>query len=163
MANPASKRRKLSPAATEELESKTADEDMSDESSQDSRVVLERATRSNACSQRVRTIPIIPSGSVCSTDLFQLQIDELLSKVRPDYERRMIKAENALRKLKTIIERIPNRGAKTVCLNLLSYWNFAPNTLSPYRLYKPRRTTINLTVFGYLFPVHGPVEKRNIL
>ncbi len=59
--------------------------------------------------------PIALSNRGYNSSLFQLQNDELLSKVRPDYERRMAKAEGALRKLKEIIERIPNRDAKTVC------------------------------------------------
>jgi len=62
-----------------------------------------------------RTRPISLSNSSHGLSLFQLQIDELLSKVRPDYERRMVKAETALRKLKEIIERIPNRDARSVC------------------------------------------------
>lgn len=59
--------------------------------------------------------PITFFRSAYGSSLFQLQIDELLSKVRPDYERRMVKAESALRKLKEIIERIPNCDAKSVC------------------------------------------------
>lgn len=59
------------------------------------------------------------TNTAYSSDLLQLQIDELLLKVRPDYERRMLEAENALRKLKHIIERIPNREAKPVCSNTL--------------------------------------------
>jgi hypothetical protein len=56
----------------------------------------------------------LPNG-VYSSSLFQLQTDELLIKVRPDYDRRMIKAENALRKLKEVILRIPNHDPKSVC------------------------------------------------
>ena len=48
------------------------------------------------------------------SSLLQLQLDELLSTVRPDYEGRMRKVENALRKLKAVIERIPPRGARPV-------------------------------------------------
>ena len=48
--------------------------------------------------------------------MMQLQIDELLATVRPDYERRMKIAENSLRKLKAIIERIPPREAQPVRL-----------------------------------------------
>lgn len=47
--------------------------------------------------------------------MFKLKANELLAKVQPDYERRMVKVENSLRKLKDIIERIPDREAKSVC------------------------------------------------
>lgn len=59
--------------------------------------------------------PISLPNGVYSSSLFQLQTDELLTKVRPDYERRMIKAESALRKLKEVILRIPNHDPKSVC------------------------------------------------
>ena len=53
------------------------------------------------------------SGSYNST-MFKLQMDELLVKVRPKYENRMSKAEDALRKIKGIIENIPNCEALSV-------------------------------------------------
>ena len=53
------------------------------------------------------------STGAYSSNMFQLQVEELLVKVRPAKER-MVKAENALHKLKDVIERIPNRGPKTV-------------------------------------------------
>lgn len=62
----------------------------------------------------VRNQPAL-SSSAPSSSMFQLQVEQLLLKVRPDYERRMVKAEDALRKLKEIIERIPDRDAKPVC------------------------------------------------
>ena len=49
------------------------------------------------------------------SNMFNLKANELLAKVRPDYEGRMAKVENCLRKLKDLIERIPNREAKPVC------------------------------------------------
>lgn len=61
-----------------------------------------------------RNGPLLSTSGGANSSMLQLQIDELLSKVRPDYERRMVKAENALRKLKGIVERIPAREAKSV-------------------------------------------------
>ncbi|KAH0562575.1 hypothetical protein GP486_002742 [Trichoglossum hirsutum] len=43
------------------------------------------------------------------SSMFKLQLDELLAEVQPNYVKRMAPVENALRKLKTIIERIPDR------------------------------------------------------
>ncbi|KAL8705543.1 MAG: hypothetical protein Q9201_001360 [Fulgogasparrea decipioides] len=47
-------------------------------------------------------------GSYCS-DLFELQIGELLEKIRPKYKSRMAKAEIAIHELRDIIESIPER------------------------------------------------------
>jgi len=49
------------------------------------------------------------------SSLFKFKLDELLAQVRPDYQKRMVKAENALRKLKEIIENIPSREPLSVC------------------------------------------------
>ncbi len=62
------------------------------------------------------------SWGAYNPSMFMLQVDELLSKVRPDYERRMAKVENAIDKLKDIIKRIPNRQAKPV--------RFSPKSLN---------------------------------
>lgn len=51
------------------------------------------------------------SSGTCDSNMFKLKANELLAKVRPDYARQ---AENLLRKLKDIIERIPDREAKLV-------------------------------------------------
>ena len=53
------------------------------------------------------------SAGAYSLNMFQLQVDELLVKVRPA-KGRMVKAETALHKLKDIIEHIPNREPKPV-------------------------------------------------
>ena len=55
----------------------------------------------------------IRSIGAYGSNMFQLQVDELLSNVRPR-KGRMVQAENALRKLKKIIEHIPNREPKPV-------------------------------------------------
>lgn len=53
------------------------------------------------------------STGAYNSNVFQLQVDELLVKVRPA-KGRMVKAENALHKLKDIIEHIPSREPKPV-------------------------------------------------
>ena len=57
--------------------------------------------------------PKVTSTGAYSSNMFQLQVDELLLKVRPAGGR-MVQAENALRKLKDVIEHIPNREPKSV-------------------------------------------------
>lgn len=54
------------------------------------------------------------ASSAYNSSMLQLQIDELLSEVRPDYEKRMVSAETAIRKLKKIINDIPDRGPDSV-------------------------------------------------
>ena len=56
-------------------------------------------------------------SAVGESNMFKLKTHQLLARVQPDYERRMVKVENALRKLKGTIERIPDREAKPVCIS----------------------------------------------
>lgn len=49
-------------------------------------------------------------GSV-HADLFKLQLDELLGRLKPKYETRMAKADSEIHKLRATIEAIPNQGA----------------------------------------------------
>lgn len=55
------------------------------------------------------------SGGVYNSSLFKLQIDEMLAEVQPNYEKRMTGADDALRRLKTMIEAIEDRGMLPVC------------------------------------------------
>jgi U3 small nucleolar RNA-associated protein 22 len=48
------------------------------------------------------------------SNMFKLQVDELLEQVKPKYGRKEAPAENALRTLKAIIESIPSRDALPV-------------------------------------------------
>ena len=56
-----------------------------------------------------------PAISGHGPTVFRLQTNELVSRMRPNYEMRMAKVENALRKLKSVIESIPSRDALPVC------------------------------------------------
>jgi U3 small nucleolar RNA-associated protein 22 len=49
------------------------------------------------------------------SNIFKLQVDELLEQVKPKYGKKEAPAENAMRTLKTIIEQIPSRDALPVC------------------------------------------------
>jgi U3 small nucleolar RNA-associated protein 22 len=50
------------------------------------------------------------------SNMFKLQVDELLEQVKPKYGKKEAPAENAMRTLKTIIESIPSRDALPVCV-----------------------------------------------
>lgn len=66
------------------------------------------------------------SGESYKSSLFKLQVDEMLSEVKPDYEKRFGPVDNALRRLKTLIEAIPSSEPAPVrhgvsCGSLSSY------------------------------------------
>lgn len=50
-----------------------------------------------------------------NSSIFNLQLDELLTEVQPNYEKRMPPVDAALRKLKAILERVPQRSELSVC------------------------------------------------
>lgn len=54
------------------------------------------------------------TGEIYKSNLFKLQVEELLDQVRLKYGKREAPVENALRTLKTIIERIPDREPLSV-------------------------------------------------
>ena len=58
-------------------------------------------------------------SAVGDSNMFKLKTHRLLARVQPGYERRMVKVENALRKLIGTIERIPDREAKPVCISAI--------------------------------------------
>ena len=55
-------------------------------------------------------------SSSSNTTIFSLQLEELLSELRPKYEERMPPVDSALRKLKSIFERAVDRPELAVCL-----------------------------------------------
>ena len=61
-------------------------------------------------------VPSVPGGY--GSSILKLQIDELLTRLRKDYEKRATGVDNALRKLKTVIEHIPSQEATPVSLSL---------------------------------------------
>jgi len=58
------------------------------------------------------------SGESYKSSLFKLQVDEMLSEVKPDYEKRFGPVDNALRRLKTLIEAIPASEPAPVRLSM---------------------------------------------
>ena len=54
------------------------------------------------------------------SNMFKLQVDELLDQVKLKYGKKEAPAENAMRTLKTIIEQIPSREPLPVCYKLIT-------------------------------------------
>ncbi|KAK7543513.1 Nrap protein [Phyllosticta citricarpa] len=54
------------------------------------------------------------TGEVYKSNMFKLQVDELLAQVRPKHGKKEVAAEKALRHLKSIIEKIPSRDPSSV-------------------------------------------------
>ncbi len=62
---------------------------------------------------RTTSKPVV-SGDMYSSDLFQIQVGELLSTVQPNYDEQTARVEKTLRKLKQVIEGIAPREALPV-------------------------------------------------
>jgi hypothetical protein len=123
------KRRKLHPHENEPLEKQlqSLDADNEDDIGQlyKHKMVSRMSTRnnSNLGSGRSRgpdaTEPY--SGDMYKSSLFNLQVDEMLLEVRPNYSKLMGPIDNALHKLKTLINSIEDRDPLTVCSNVISH------------------------------------------
>lgn len=59
----------------------------------------------------------IYAGGLYKTNLFKLQVDELLAEVQPNYEKRLKGVDDLLRKLKGLIESIGDRDAVSVSIS----------------------------------------------
>lgn len=62
------------------------------------------------------------SSDAHHSNLFELQIEEMLQEVRPNYERIMGPVDTALRRLKTLIESIEDREPLSVGAMLHHYY-----------------------------------------
>jgi U3 small nucleolar RNA-associated protein 22 len=56
------------------------------------------------------------TAEVYKSNMFKLQVDELLQQVRFKYGKKVAAVENAMRSLKTMIEQLPSRDPASVCL-----------------------------------------------
>ncbi len=108
------------PARSENEDGRGASDNGSASSTDDGGAVVEEnntsGIRHNAregAKTRLDEVGQFASGAY-NSNMFKLQMDELLVKVRPKSEKRMSKVENALRKLKSIIESIPSQEALPV-------------------------------------------------
>lgn len=62
---------------------------------------------------RTTSKPMV-SGDMYNSDLFQIQVGELLSTVQPNYDEQTARVEKTLRKLKQVVEGIAPREALPV-------------------------------------------------
>ena len=63
------------------------------------------------------------AGRSYKSSLFKLQVDELLAEVQPNYEKRLSRVNEALRKLKTSLEGIEDREPGSVSI-LSTFWSY---------------------------------------
>ena len=77
---------------------------------------LSQVKRKQKTSKRRDEIPQdgVYTAEVYKSNMFKLQVDELLEQVRPKYGKKEAPAENAMRTLKAIIEQIPSREPLSV-------------------------------------------------
>lgn len=77
---------------------------------------LSQVKREQKTSKRRNEIPQdgVYTAEVYKSNMFKLQVDELLEQVRPKYAKKEAPAENAMRTLKAIVEQIPSREPLSV-------------------------------------------------
>jgi U3 small nucleolar RNA-associated protein 22 len=109
MALPAAKKRKLSDASdsppNDNAPTNTAAHMSSGAARLQAHSISGRSRNSNPAAQLA-----VASGQFKS-NIFKLQIDELLAQLRPDHEKQLSRVQGALRRLKDIIEAIPDTSA----------------------------------------------------
>lgn len=106
------------------MEGPADDEDMSDDEDAEESVAQKNkktqpvATATPAQKAPKRPAATLQDGAYTSesfkSNIFKLQVDELLEQVKPKYGKKEAPAENAMRTVKTIIESIPSRDALPV-------------------------------------------------
>ncbi|SMY28658.1 unnamed protein product [Zymoseptoria tritici ST99CH_1A5] len=127
MAQPVSKRRKTEHVSSDEGEDtasfasfgedsggdQSEDETTTSKSKQPTKVAKPAASRKSTTSTTQAAASAYTSGTFKS-NVFKLQLDELLGQTRPKHGKKEKLAETALRQLKQTIEQIPPRGPFTV-------------------------------------------------
>lgn len=118
-------------SSEEDLEDVDGDEDLdSDGEDEDEQKEMEngseRPQRSSGAQKSTestskRAAPLNPRNTIKSTsesNMFKLQSDEMLMRIKPDYSSQEAWAEPMLKKLKTIIEQAPAREPIPVSLSI---------------------------------------------
>jgi len=98
------------------------------------------------------------TGGLYKSNMFKLQVDEMLREVRPNYEKRLGGVDDSLRRLKIAIEGIEDRGALSVSFPIVRYTE-VPLLFMSYvsnRSPKPRKYSINHTKLPFLFQIPNP-------
>ena len=147
MVQPAPKKRKLSPVDEAGRDGVSSDDAASEESLSDGNLLRSSRKVPKISNTTANHRPALAHGASTSS-ILQTQIDHLLAKVRPDYERRLTRAENAVHKLRRIIEDIPSRDAKPV-RTIQSISPGLPNPCFAYRFWKQSVSNNKNTVSAY--------------
>ncbi|KAJ5110750.1 hypothetical protein N7532_001285 [Penicillium argentinense] len=118
------KRRKLSPELTGASQSKTTNqiaanateskEGKTGSASSTRRDGLPAKGSSGSRAKDDRSAELAMASGLYKSSFFKLQMDELLSGLRPNYDKRISKLQDTLHKLKDVIERLPDRPPKPV-------------------------------------------------
>ena len=108
MAPHAVKKRKISHSSG--VESPGALEASTAESSVSEAGLASMESRSTSIHAR----PSTDTAIAYNTTIFQMQMEELISEVQPEYEKRMHRLEKVLRRLKEVIEKIPSQAPSSV-------------------------------------------------
>ena len=64
------------------------------------------------------------AGGLYKSGMFKLQVDEMLAEIQPNYEKRAAAIDDALRRLKSLIEGIGDREALSVCYEIAQMKTF---------------------------------------
>ena len=87
-----------------------------------------------------RTAELALSSGFYKSSFFKLQMDELLSELRPNYDKQVSKTQGTLHRLKEIIEQIPNRDPK-LALDAEKELRSAHGIVVPYPSPRPGKET----------------------
>lgn len=102
-------------AVSDEEEAESSEDE---EAPQDANKQAAAAKPASAARPHKRPAPSLQDGvytaETFKSNMFKLQVDELLEQAKPKYGKKEAPAENAMRTLKTIIEQIPSRDALAV-------------------------------------------------
>ncbi|KAI5292446.1 hypothetical protein KEM55_007789, partial [Ascosphaera atra] len=140
MSSPDVKRRKLNGSSSQS----NAPTDAPIQHSQQER------SRQNQSTQDAPAELALASG-LYKSNLFKLQADELLSQLRPDHDKQLSRVEKPLRRLKEIIESIPEIGPKTV-QEAVKYLRQNSSVHIPFP--EPRPATDAKYMLQYVKPSH---------
>lgn len=112
----------LSNVSREEDETENDHDDQSSEDSADETGISQSRKRPLR-PKHTQTIDdaALYSGGSYKSSLFKLQVDELLAEIQPNYEKRLSGVNEALHKLKTLLEGIKDREPLCVSSPIIPY------------------------------------------
>lgn len=116
MAAPATKRRKIRHGGEDDSASDSGESDVLHTDIREEKRRAKAAPPKQAHSKaNVALQDGVYTAEVYKSNVFKLQVDELLEQVRLKHGKKVASAENAMRSLKSLIEQIPARDALSVC------------------------------------------------